>query len=144
MEWQACIKCGGASVGIHFTGGSQTAYGVNPAKYTTEDPAIQAIIENSGYFKEGRIVLLSDVEGSGAYSIVDAVEPEEAQAEEEKAVAPEEDAATVADVKTIEVACLDDAKQYLVDNFGIAVRNLRSKKAIEDAATQNGIVFVGI
>lgn len=138
MEWQCNIKCGGATIGIHFAGGNQTAYGVNPAKYTTEDPALQAIIENSGYFREGRILLLSDVEGSGAYTIGEPSAHVEETAEEP---APTDEPA---ELKKVEVSCADDAKQYLMDNFGVASRNLRSLKAINDTAAQNGIAFVGI
>lgn len=47
-------------------------------------------------------------------------------------------------VKKINITCLDDAKEYLSDKFGISRTKLRSKKAIEEAAAENGIEFVGI
>lgn len=167
MEWQANIKCGGATLGIHFSGGNQTAYGVNPAKYTTEDPAIQAIIENSGYYREGRIVLLRDVEGSGAYTIGIAEEEAEDNGEDDAhAEAVADDAqprsvATAAEVnavnevngggdadagalKQVEVACADDAKAYLMEHYGATARQLRYLKSIKDVAKANGIEFVGI
>ncbi len=171
MEWQANIKCGGATLGIHFSGGNQTAYGVNPAKYTTEDPAIQAIIENSGYYREGRIVLLRDVEGSGAYTI--GITEEEAEDSGEDDVHADADdaqprsVATAAEVnsvnsvnavsevngggdvdagalKQVEVACADDAKAYLMEHYGATARQLRYLKNIKDVAKANGIEFVGI
>ena len=43
--------------------------------------------------------------------------------------------------KVVDVASLDDAKAYLVDNFGISRTKLRSKKQIEEAAAANGVVF---
>lgn len=58
VDWVAQIKVGAASVRVHFTGGALTSYGVTPAEYTTANPFIQRVIENSSYFKEGRIILL--------------------------------------------------------------------------------------
>ncbi|MDE6345374.1 MAG: hypothetical protein K2L55_01725 [Muribaculaceae bacterium] len=58
VDWVAQIKAGAATVRVHFTGGALTSYGVTPAEYTTANPFIQKVIEQSSYFKEGRIVLL--------------------------------------------------------------------------------------
>lgn len=46
--------------------------------------------------------------------------------------------------KQIMVSCLEDAKEYLVDNFGISRTKLRSAKAIKDTAALKNIEFVGI
>ena len=67
MEWQALIRCGKATVTVHFSGGSLTGYGVTPAEFTTENPMTQAIIENSDYFKKGKIFLMREVEGTGKF-----------------------------------------------------------------------------
>lgn len=67
MEWQALIKCGKATVCVPFTGGTLTGYGVTPAEYTTENPVMQAIIEGSNYYKNGRIILMRETEGSGKF-----------------------------------------------------------------------------
>lgn len=48
------------------------------------------------------------------------------------------------ELTTISVSCLDDAKDYLSDKFGISRTKLRSMKSIIEAAEQNGIVFEGI
>lgn len=58
VDWVAQIKVGAASVRVHFTGGALTSYGVTPAEFTTSNPFIQKVIENSSYFKEGRIKVL--------------------------------------------------------------------------------------
>lgn len=58
VDWVAQIKVGAASVRVHFTGGALTSYGVTPAEYTTSNPFIQKVIENSPYFKESRIIIL--------------------------------------------------------------------------------------
>ena len=44
----------------------------------------------------------------------------------------------------VEVSSLDDAKEYLNKNHGIAVRNLRSRQAIIEAAKECGVSFKGL
>lgn len=58
VDWVAQIKAGAATVRVHFTGGALTSYGVTPAEYTTSNPFMQRVIEQSSHFKEGRITLL--------------------------------------------------------------------------------------
>lgn len=55
---------------------------------------------------------------------------------------PESETGPVPGPKVIEVASLDDAKNYLVDNFGISRTRLRSRKQIEETAAANGIEFI--
>jgi len=62
MDWVAQIRAGAATMRVHFTGGTLTVYGVTPAEYTTTNPFIQKVIEQSQYFKEGRITLIKTVE----------------------------------------------------------------------------------
>lgn len=62
VDWVAQIKAGAATVRVHFTGGALTSYGVTPAEYTTDSPFIQKVIEQSKYYKEGRIILLRKTE----------------------------------------------------------------------------------
>lgn len=148
LEWHGIVEANGIKMKVDFTNGSVTAYGVSPATFTTSNDLTQHIIENSEQYKKGRIRCVMSVAIPEEEKPVKVSETKPAEVKEEpKAENPEPAAAPVEEakeMKKVEVACLDDAKQYLVDNFGIAVRNLRSKKAIEDAATQNGIVFVGI
>lgn len=120
MDWVAIIRVGKTSFHIPFKGGSMTAYGIVPATYMTADKAMQHIIENSDYFKGGKIVLVN---------VLDA--PEEIKAEEVKKV------------NVIKVGSIEDARDYLVDNFGATKSELRSRKAIEDCAKVNGVVFEG-
>ena len=120
MDWVAIIRVGKASFHIPFKGGSMTAFGIVPATYMTADKAMQHIIENSDYFKDGKIVLVNVLES-----------PEEIKAEEAKKTS------------TIKVASIEDARDYLVDNFGATKSELRSRKAIEDCAKVNGVVFEG-
>lgn len=192
MEWQALIRCGKATVTVHFSGGSLTGYGVTPAEFTTENPMTQAIIENSDYFKKGKIFLMREVEGTGKFKeFVKGQHANEGnhkggQAATANAIAetalnpngapktetPEADASgTVADEdenpsddgdgveagidpadgtvtedgkRIVEVTDIDDARDFLVDEFQIARSTLRSNVSVFRAAEEHNIVFKGI
>jgi len=58
MEWSALIGNDNVRLRIDFTGGSVTGYGVSPAEYTTSNPVIQTLIEDSPYFRSGRIRII--------------------------------------------------------------------------------------
>ena len=203
MEWQALIRCGKATVTVHFSGGSLTGYGVTPAEFTTENPMTQAIIENSDYFKKGKIFLMREVEGTGKFkefvkgqhvnegnhkggqaatasAIADtALNPDVSPKTEIPAayatgtVAETDGGAsgTVADEdenpsdegegvdagtdpadgtvtedgkRIVEVTDIDDARDYLVEEFHIARSSLRSNVSVFRAAEEHNIVFKGI
>ena len=162
MEWYCSIPCGGARVDIPFTGGTMSGHGTVPAQYTTEDPFVQVVIERSDYFRRGRIVIISDIEGSGRFKVADTDEkPTNVAPEvEAPAAAPSEDNSASgdktedepaedegdtkddSDVKKLEMPSLDDAKAYLIEHFGYKSSNLRSKAAIIEAGEENGIEFI--
>lgn len=203
MEWQALIRCGKATVTVHFSGGSLTGYGVTPAEFTTENPMTQAIIENSDYFKKGKIFLMREVEGTGKFKeFVKGQHANEgnhkggqaatASAIAETALNPNrelktetpaadadgtvtdtegETSGTVADEdenpsdegegvecgtdpaegtvtedgkRIVEVTDIDDARDYLVEEFQIARSTLRSNVSVYRAAEEHNIVFKGI
>lgn len=198
MEWVALIECGKATVKVHFSGGSLTGYGVTPAEFTTQNPMTQAIIENSKEFKNGKIFLLREIEGTGKFkefvrgqhanegnhlggqaatasaiagtaldadgtskaptaASVDDEEPmsdpindedtEPADDEESTDVTEAEtvvdsEATVTADGKAIiDVTDIDDARDYLCENFGIARSSLRSNVSVYRAAEEHNIVF---
>ena len=58
IEYQMSIDLHGAIVRICFSGGSMGTNGVISARYSTDNPAIQRIIENSPQFKTRRVMLL--------------------------------------------------------------------------------------
>ena len=66
------------------------------------------------------------------------------QDEDTEAQPEEESAEEATGLTKVPVTCLDDAKDYLSEKFGISRTKIRSKKAIEEAAAENGIEFVGI
>jgi len=58
MEWNAIIPAGRTTVRVHFTGGTVTGYGVSPATFTTDNPAVIHLIEHSHWFRNRKILLL--------------------------------------------------------------------------------------
>lgn len=59
MEWIALIPAGQNIVRVRFSGGSLSGYGVTPATFTTANPVVMRLIEESGYFRRGKIRLLN-------------------------------------------------------------------------------------
>ena len=57
LDFKMALSVGGAIIRICFSGGSMGANGVIPAKYTTDNPVIIKIIEDSKQFKSRRITL---------------------------------------------------------------------------------------
>lgn len=47
MEYTAVIPVGKGHFHVRFSGGCMTAYGVTPATYTTDNPAVMRLIEQS-------------------------------------------------------------------------------------------------
>ena len=198
MEWVALIECGKATVKVHFSGGSFTGYGVTPAEFTTQNPMTQAIIENSKEFKNGKIFLLREIEGTGKFkefvrgqhanegnhlggqaatasaiagtaldadgtskaptaASVDDEEPmsdpindedtepaddEESTDDTEAETVVDSEATVTADGKAIiDVTDIDDARDYLCENFGIARSSLRTNVSVYRAAEEHNIVF---
>lgn len=131
MEWQALIQAGKASVHVSFTGGGLTSYGVTPAEYSTNNPVMQRIIENSDYFKSGRIFVLRKDKEAEEHVVVQTAEPKS-----ETTKAPEQ--------QVVDVSDPSEAKAYLIDHFGVEAGKLRSVKSIVEIGLQNGIVFKGI
>jgi len=59
MEWVALIPTRSNMLRVRFTGGSLSGYGVTPATFTTENEVVMRMIEESRFFLQGRIRLLS-------------------------------------------------------------------------------------
>lgn len=201
MEWVALIECGKATVKVHFSGGSLTGYGVTPAEFTTQNPMTQAIIENSKEFKNGKIFLLREIEGTGKFkefvrgqhanegnhlggqaatasaiagtaldadgtskaptaasvddeeSMGDPINDEETEPADDEESTDDTEAETAADSEAtvtadgmaiIDVTDLDDARDYLCENFGIARSSLRTNVSVPRVAKEHNIVFRGI
>lgn len=90
--------------------------------YYTNDENLQKALER--HYQYGKLYKGAEVE-----------EPKE-----EEPVVEEPAAAS----KKVSMASLEDAKEYLIDRFGISRTKLRSKKQIMDAAEAHNIEFEGI
>lgn len=55
IDFQMALNLAGAIIRICFSGGQMSTNGVISAKYVTDNPAIQRMIEDSDHFKKGRI-----------------------------------------------------------------------------------------
>lgn len=153
VDWVAQIKVGAASVRVHFTGGALTSYGVTPAEFTTSNPFIQKVIENSSYFKEGRIIVQRRAtieepkKPAPKTQAQPAPQPQPApvpqpKSEEPVVEAQAEETAT-AGLTIVEVTCLPDAQAYLQENFNISSYKVRSCEIAQKIAAEHGIQFTG-
>ena len=50
IEWRLALTVAGVIIYVDFTGGTMGSNGVLPGKYTTSDPLIQKLIEESEHF----------------------------------------------------------------------------------------------
>lgn len=121
---------------IDFEGGLASGTGIRPATFTTRNEIVQFAIENSGHFKHGRIILVSEM---------DIEEPNEVIAEATE-INPTDTEEVVEDNLTeVEVSSLEEAVDYLVSNFDDAKKQqLRSKVTAKAFAETKGIRFVGL
>ena len=58
MEWEINLPTGLKSrpyIRILFEGGQISGYGIAPARFTTADKRIQFLLENSPYYRNGKI-----------------------------------------------------------------------------------------
>ena len=111
------VQMNGSNVHVSFT--PQTGGG---SVFYTNDNALAEALEKHVRF--GRL-------------FKKAAEPVKVKVEVKKAVAAE----PVKKEKEKTFACYEDAKDYLVDTFGISRTKLRSKTAIEAAAKANNIIL---
>ncbi len=156
MEYQALIKIGKATLKVQFTDGSITAYGQNPAQFTTADFIVQHAIENSSDYKRGRIKRVNVIEldedvhiernpvqgtaqeatataATGTAEVSETADaPAEATADGDKVEAASSEASAESSTSTmteVEFTCNADAKEYLENTFGVKA-SLRTRADI--------------
>lgn len=137
LEWNVCLGDSGVRLHLHFDHGSQSPFGASPAEYRTDSKFNQTIIEQSSYFKEGRIVLLDEVvleEEENDGSVSSFAESEEQESEPQKESLTEES-------KKMTFPSVDDAREYAVEKLGVAASSVRSRAALEKALADAGVVF---
>lgn len=136
QEWTLVLG-NGPRLHLHFEHGSQNAFGASPAEYRTDNKFFQTIIEQSSYFKEGRIVLLDEVvleaeENDGSVSSVTESEEQASEAQEE---------AQPKLAMKMSFPSVDDAREYAVEKLGVAASSVRSRAALEKSLSDAGVVF---
>lgn len=121
---------------IDFEGGLASGTGIRPATFTTRNEIVQFAIENSGHFKQGRIILVSEM---------DIEEPKEVIAEATEIIPTDTEEVVEDNLTEVEVSSLEEAVDYLVSNFDDAKKQqLRSKVTAKAFAETKGIRFVGL
>lgn len=161
VEWSAVLRSGKATVRVLFSGGAMTTQGVIPATHATSNPVVQMAIERSDAFRSGKIRLVNTYPlkgevpvGRNAPKTAD-TDPGEHAAEESAPAPGKADPMEIGGdtqdgsapkegipaTKSIRVVSDRDAAEYLRDNFGIALKKLGSKSAINAAAQQYGVKF---
>lgn len=142
LEWHGFVNANGVKMKVDFTNGSVTAFGVAPATFGTRNELTQFILENSDMYKSGRIRIVQVIHEEG-----DEPEPEPKGESQEPGVenrepsAESQEAPEAAEAKVVEVSCNDDAKDYMVENYGVSRSKMRNRDQIEAVAKENGVVF---
>lgn len=142
IDWNARIPVGKACMSVHFTGGALTKYGVTPAEFTTTDPFTQRVIEDSEYFRSGRITILRSIgrPDIGPANRKDGVASQKAFAE---AVLPIGGTPTAAaDIMEVQAACLEDAIEYLREHFAVPSYRVRNMTAANEIAGAHRVKFI--
>lgn len=136
IEWSILLNVAGRIMNIDFEGGLASGTGIRPATFTTRNEIVQFAIENSGHFKHGRIILVSEMDIEESNEVI-------AEATE---INPTDTEEVVEDNLTeVEVSSLEEAVDYLVSNFDDAKKQqLRSKVTAKAFAETKGIRFVGL
>ena len=154
IEWSILLNVAGRIMNIDFEGGLASGTGIRPATFTTRNEIVQFAIENSGHFKHGRIILVSEMdieepkEAMAEATEINPTDTEVAAEDNLTEVAAEDNLTEVAaedNLTEVEVSSLEEAVDYLVSNFDDAKKQqLRSKVTAKAFAETKGIRFVGL
>lgn len=161
MEYQAIIPMGKARLKVHFTDGSITSIGQNPAKFTTSDFMTQHAIENSDLYLRGFIKRINVIELDEEIDFEDSTSREsvstpitEEGVETNATVASEFPAVEAQNVSEnavglgnkekneqteVEFSTNQEAKDYLVRSFGVKGNVLKTRADIVAVGESFGV-----
>ena len=154
-EKQINIMMGKASLSFLFSGGASTGHGNTPAQFTTSEPIFQHAIEHCPLFLKGGIKLLNQtmLESEPVQQETPSLPTEgtsEVHAERMEKVRASKDAKEAKEesieanpFNIVEITCIEDAKQHLMENYGYTVRSLKDTKGVIEAAKANNVFFKG-
>lgn len=136
-EWDATLSLeSGVSIRVHFEGGAaHISEGARPATLTTSGVIDQYVIEKSQEFLSGRIVLLRSFESEEN----EAEDNEEVREGEVSDEGSQEDSSGDASLSDMHFNSRDDAKDYLMQHFGVAPEALTKKASIIKQGKANGL-----
>lgn len=147
MEWIAVIKAGLTTIKVRFSGGYPSANGIIPAEFSTENPMIQHAIENSGYYKSGKIKFLRmygsavDEKYKPQHNIPKTCLPQDGTAPK-AAEEPADEAPPAEEKETVELERLADAAALLNERFGIPTSRVKTKDIAKELGAANGVNIV--
>ena len=124
------------SINVTLPNGKNTHISFEPmtgggSTFVTDNPKLQQGLE--AHPKFGKMFKLASAKNFAAQ----AEKPQAAPAPESS-----EPSDAAPQRQSLEMPSLEDAKLYLVENFGISRTKLRSKKQIEEAGLAHGIEFI--
>lgn len=117
VERIIAVRIGKATMNITFSGGALDSSGVIPATFTTKNIFEQKVIENHPEFK------------SGVIKVIHTQNIDEPKAEEKKLLS------------VSEITSLQQARQYLMDKYGVPMEKMQSKAKVLEAAKEKGVAF---
>lgn len=134
MEWQARLQHGRTVLIVDFTGGTLSGYGVSPALHTTDNAAVQQIIEHSEPWRRKKIFLVREEQIKEPAAAPTPTPPTlpTPQAEEKSDEKPKEPA-------SYEATDEADAAEYLHKEWNIDKSQLNSVKDVYAKAQNLGI-----
>lgn len=117
VERIIAVRIGKATMNITFSGGALDSSGVIPATFTTKNIFEQKVIENHPEFK------------SGVIKVIHTQNIDEPKAEEKKLLS------------VSEITSLQQARQYLMDKYGVPMEKMQSKAKVLEAAKEKDVTF---
>lgn len=168
-EYIVNVTLGKLTFEIHFTNGRANNYGLVPASYITNNPVIQLAIEQSVYYTRGIVKLIEEVR-EPIDDEIDRERAAKAKAKAKATATPDADAAgtqpgeeaedhgegleveedgegetateEAKEMKEVEVTCVADARQYLVDKFNVAAWRAKSREKATILGEAYGVKFI--
>ncbi|MDE5813330.1 MAG: hypothetical protein K2H72_03500 [Muribaculaceae bacterium] len=137
MEWHTEFKVGRSRLQVSFTGGHMCGGASTPASFETSDPVVQAIIEGSPAFKNGRIRV-----GSVTQTASTDRQPQPPSAESSASVVaeqPAEGSGAASQTTVVEYKTKTGASDFLQFEKGIPIERLLTAEDCIAEARKIGI-----
>jgi hypothetical protein len=134
-EYIINVSVGKRTFSIPFTGGALTNQGSIPASYSTNNEIIQYAIEHSRYFAIGIVYLAQEIK-------TEEVKPIRQNLQQTPQPATKKSSGEEKEIKKVKVSDLQEAKNYLVENYNVSSLSLRGEKSIMEQAKIFGVEFI--